>query len=424
MNLIVAQQVALNNALVTPENRVNIGICNMRIDPTKSPKEPTYQVVLDALALTTFYPPFLIPAEVSEIYMHQFWHTITKIKNPSSYKFKLDNKKCTIDVEELGYTGDIDYVTKVYTDHMHQPWKTFAAVINRCLSRKTIGLDKIRLSRAQIMWGMYYNQNVNFVELLWEDFMLQIDNKDSKKQEKMYYPRFTKAIIQHFISKDKSISMRNKLFMHTVQNDDSILRSLRFVSKSEEYQLYRALIPAEMTNRKMRNSTAYMTYLSFTTRVATPTKARKFKKPASPSMKKTIVDVEEPVEKPSNKSAARRQSAGVQIRDTPAALLEEAQLKKAIKRSKRETNIHQAGGSSEGVSLEPEVPDEQRGKSSDTSKGTTFIPGVLDVSKADCSKSEYESWGDSDDDNDDDQQSDDEQNVSDNPRTSDDEEET
>ncbi|GKB00261.1 hypothetical protein Tco_0828254, partial [Tanacetum coccineum] len=108
-----------------------------------------------------------------------------------------------------------------------------------------------------------------------------------------------------------------------------------------------------------------------------------------------------------------------------AALLEEAQLKKAINRSKRETNIHHAGGSSEGAGLELEVPDEQKGKSSDTSEGIGLIPGVPDVSKADFFVSEYESWGDSDNDNDDDdQQSDDEQNVSDNPRTSDDEEET
>nr|GEU54974.1 uncharacterized mitochondrial protein AtMg00810-like [Tanacetum cinerariifolium] len=45
------------------------------------------------------YPAFLIRAEVSEIYMHQFWHTVTKIKNSSSYKFKLDKKQFIIDVE-------------------------------------------------------------------------------------------------------------------------------------------------------------------------------------------------------------------------------------------------------------------------------------------------------------------------------------
>nr|GEW07370.1 retrovirus-related Pol polyprotein from transposon TNT 1-94 [Tanacetum cinerariifolium] len=186
-----------------------------------------------------------------------------------------------------------------------------------------------------------------------------------------------------------------------------------------------------MTNGKMLNSTAYKTYLAFVIGATTPKKVRKFKKHASPSKKKTLVVSKEPTEKP----AARRQSAGVQIRDTPGvsvskkkaptkterrkriellsetAILEEAQMKKFIKRSKREIDIHQAGGLSEGAGLELEVPDEQKGKSIDTSKGTGLIPWVLDVSKANSSESEYESWGDSDDDNDDDdRQSDDEQN--------------
>ncbi|GJV72931.1 hypothetical protein Tco_1492926 [Tanacetum coccineum] len=78
--------------------------------------------------------------------------------------------------------------------------------------------------------------------------------------------------------------------------------------------------------------------------------------------------------------------------------------KQAIKRSKRETNIHQAGGSSEGVDLESEVLDEPKGKSINTSERTGLKSGVLDVSKADSSESDYESWGDSDDDNDDDDQ--------------------
>ncbi|GJT42321.1 hypothetical protein Tco_0951036 [Tanacetum coccineum] len=111
---------------------------------------------------------------------------------------------------------------------------------------------------------------------------------------------------------------------------------------------------------------------------------------ASPLKKKTLVAVEEPAEKPSKKPATRRQSVGVQIRDTPvvsvskkkapskaernkgmellseAVLVEEAQLKKAIKQSKRKTTIHQAGGSSEGAYIESEVPDEPKGKSIDT----------------------------------------------------------
>ncbi|GJX84589.1 hypothetical protein Tco_0335363 [Tanacetum coccineum] len=283
--------------------------------------------------------------------MHQFWHTITKIKNSSSYKFKLDKKKFTIDVEVfcdilqicLRLPNQEFDAPPLNEEIMHQPWRTFETIINRCLSGKTSGLNRIRLSRAQILQGMYYNKNVDFVELLWEDFVFQIDNKDVKKQEKMYYPIFTKAII-HFISKDKSISMRNRFFIHSVR-DDSILGSLRFVSKSDEYQVYGALLPGGMTNQKMRDSPAYKTYLAFATGA------------------KAIVVVEEPTEKPVKKPTARRQSTGVQIRDTPgvsvskkkasakaerskgiellskAASLEEAQLKNAIKRSKQETTF-------------------------------------------------------------------------------------
>ncbi|GJV23657.1 hypothetical protein Tco_1376352 [Tanacetum coccineum] len=61
-------------------------------------KEPTYQVVLDALALTTCYPAFVITAEVPVIYMHQFWATVNK--NNSSYQFKINNKRFSMNVEE------------------------------------------------------------------------------------------------------------------------------------------------------------------------------------------------------------------------------------------------------------------------------------------------------------------------------------
>ncbi|GJT50551.1 hypothetical protein Tco_0976708 [Tanacetum coccineum] len=80
--------------------------------------------------------------------------------------------------------------------------------------------------------------------------------------------------------------------------DDSILGSLRFVSKSKEYQDVCSILHAEMTNLKMRKSHAYKTYLAYATGAIPPKKARKFKKPASLSKKKTLVAVEEPAKKP------------------------------------------------------------------------------------------------------------------------------
>ncbi|GJR90265.1 hypothetical protein Tco_0214276 [Tanacetum coccineum] len=67
--------------------------------------------------------------------------------------------------KELSHTREINSIINV-VDQMHQPWRNFATLINRSLSGKTFGLDKIRLSRAQILWGMYYKKNVDYVELL------------------------------------------------------------------------------------------------------------------------------------------------------------------------------------------------------------------------------------------------------------------
>ncbi|GJX63039.1 hypothetical protein Tco_0295939 [Tanacetum coccineum] len=264
MNPSVAEQIALDNTLVAPEARLTIGKCNKIIAFIKPQRESTYQVTLDALKLSPCYPIFLITAEVPEIYMHQFWNSVNKVQGSSSYRFKLDNKRFRVNVEvfrdilqicpkipnqpfdippstdeeimsfiyELGYTGNIETLPELVVDHMHQPWRTFAAVINRCISGKTTRLDKLRLSRAQILWGMYHCMNLDFVKLLWEDFAFQIDNHFSK--ETMSYPRFTKIIINHFISQNKSISMRNRINLHTVR-DDSLLGTLEYVSKTKEH---------------------------------------------------------------------------------------------------------------------------------------------------------------------------------------------
>ncbi|GJV97431.1 hypothetical protein Tco_1549008 [Tanacetum coccineum] len=216
-----AQQVALDNALVPLEKRVKIGKRNMRINPAKTQKEPTYQVVLDALALTTCYPAFLI---IADIY--------PRLLNQEFDELPLDEEIVSV-IKELGKKGDIKSITEVVVDHMYQPWRSFASIINKCLSGKITDLDKLRLLRAQILWG---------------------------------------------------------------------------------------------------------TYLAFATGATSPKKARKFKKPASPSMKRTLVTVEEEEPEPAKKvkkaPAKAPRSKGINLL-SKAALLEEAQLKRLSKEANR-----------------------------------------------------------------------------------------
>ncbi|GJV79095.1 hypothetical protein Tco_1514965 [Tanacetum coccineum] len=130
MNTTQAQQKALDDALVAPADRLEFGKCNMRLKTDIKPKEATFQVVLDALALTPFYQAFLITVEFEDLPLE---HDILSF------------------IRDLGHTRDITYLTDVNVDYLHQPWRAFATVINKCLSGKETGMDKIRLSRAQIL---------------------------------------------------------------------------------------------------------------------------------------------------------------------------------------------------------------------------------------------------------------------------------
>ncbi|GKD21549.1 hypothetical protein Tco_1223252 [Tanacetum coccineum] len=195
MDTTKAQQKALDDALVAPENRLMIRKCNQRLSSTLKSNEPTIQVALDALKLTPFYNAFEVSADVPEIYMQEFWATVTK--HHYSLRFKLNGKTHSVNVDnfkdmlkirpklpcqkfeeplfeeeilhlirDLRHTSDIKVLSDVNINHMHQPWRSLAAIINKCLSRKTTGLERLRLSRAQLLWSMYYNKHIDYVYLL------------------------------------------------------------------------------------------------------------------------------------------------------------------------------------------------------------------------------------------------------------------
>ncbi|GKA72453.1 hypothetical protein Tco_0778669 [Tanacetum coccineum] len=69
----------------------------------------------------------------------------------------------------------------MFVDHIHQPWRTLAAIINKCFSGKSASNDRLRKSRIDILWGMFYRENIDYSELIWEDFAFQINNRQRKK---------------------------------------------------------------------------------------------------------------------------------------------------------------------------------------------------------------------------------------------------
>nr|GFD39478.1 hypothetical protein [Tanacetum cinerariifolium] len=80
------------------------------------------------------------------------------------------------------------------------------------------------------------------------------------------------------MSKDMSIPRRNKINWHYVR-DDNIFSTIKVVSRHQDTQKYGAILPTELTNEDIRNTTTYKEYYAYATGVAAPkTKASSRKK--------------------------------------------------------------------------------------------------------------------------------------------------
>nr|GEU39102.1 hypothetical protein [Tanacetum cinerariifolium] len=226
---------------------------------------------------------------------------------------------------------------------------------------------------------MYYKKNVDFAYLLWEDFVYQVEHKDAKKTNEIYYPRFTKVIIHYFMTKDPSILRRNKVNWHYVR-DDQMFTMIKLVSRHQNTQQFGVMFPVELTNEDIRNSEAYKEYYAIASRAAplkTKASVRKTKSSFNtiitpPSAAGTRLLTSAKGKQPAKASKAKGLTVLSEV-----AMTEAEHMKLATKKSLQQTHISQACGSG-------------------ANEGTGIIPGDDDDDQDD----------DDQDDNDDDQDTD------------------
>ncbi|GJX62036.1 hypothetical protein Tco_0294936 [Tanacetum coccineum] len=126
MSSITAQQTKLDLELVPKENRLDIRKCNGRIPRGLTPREPTFQVVLDAIALTPCYPSFVITVDVPEVDIFQISPRV-----PAKDFDAIPSEEDTVSfLRELSHTREINSLNDVAVDQMHQPRRTFDDLIN------------------------------------------------------------------------------------------------------------------------------------------------------------------------------------------------------------------------------------------------------------------------------------------------------
>nr|GFA07984.1 reverse transcriptase domain-containing protein [Tanacetum cinerariifolium] len=173
MDMTIDQQVALDEALVPHASRLRIRKNNFRLRSDITSKESTLQVVYFVLILIPFYKAFLVTADVPEIYVQEFWATV--IVHHHSIRFKMNNKKRIVNLVER-------------------------------LRRSLMSTSTSYINHGDHVLQLSTSASVGKVQ----DFVYQVEHKDTKKSNEMYYPRFTKVIINFFMTKDPSIPRRNK----------------------------------------------------------------------------------------------------------------------------------------------------------------------------------------------------------------------
>ncbi|GKD22134.1 hypothetical protein Tco_1223837 [Tanacetum coccineum] len=191
----------------------------------------------------------------------------------------------------------------------------------------------------------------------------------------MYYPCFTKVLVNFFMTKDQSIPRQNNVNWHYAR-DDYMFTTIKVVSRHEDTHLYGAILPNELTNEDIRNSESYKQYYVIALGAEpSKTKARVKKKQVRSDKRKTPPTVKGKRLKTSAKAAKpakKKQPAktskakGLTVL-SDVALTEAEQMKLATKRSMIQThNSHASGsGADEGTGSIPGVPDVPTYKSDD-----------------------------------------------------------
>ncbi|GKD45440.1 hypothetical protein Tco_1270085 [Tanacetum coccineum] len=209
----------------------------------------------------------------------------------------------------------------------------------------------------------------------------------------MHYPRFTKAIINHFLIQEKTLSWRNKIGMHT-SKDDYLINSLRFVSAKESTQIYGAILPECLTSLVMKESKAYKTYLGYATDEEPVQKGKRVKRSAKKStttpaagivIRKAHVETKSKRKEKEKVDVAR--GKGIELL-SEVALTEEAQIKEVRKKSSRDFHKTHPSGSGMVARIPPRV---DKITHTITSEGTSDEPGVPDMTEDDSTEIESES---------------------------------
>ncbi|GJT58512.1 hypothetical protein Tco_1002045 [Tanacetum coccineum] len=258
------QAFARDEKWVPFDERDKINSTNIRLETTVPQKEETFQLVIDIIKNST---------TILNIYPRVEGKDFTDVSDDeTALTFLLD----------LGYKGPLNRHTNIFVDHMHQPWRTLAAIINKCLSGKTASNDTLRIPGLTYCGGCLTEKMSIILNL------------------------FGKTLLTKLITGKK----RDQGHFYKIK-DDGIVSRLKFFRIGEDYQEYGHPIPDVMLTDAIKHSESYKMFIKYSTNQIPPKKSigkgSKGKKTTKESQETVDVSEEyEPEPKPAKKKTARR----------------------------------------------------------------------------------------------------------------------
>ena len=172
-------------------------------------------------------------AEVPEIYVQQFWHTLeyVKVNRPgaSHFRGRIDNRvvrlsfslfRCILSlpegntiqnpfpnieptprfastledselcvaVRQLGYTREFPFLGRFKRMYLANIWYTLFSILNRCLSSRSKGIDQCSSNFLYLFISCATNRHVDYSLILWKELKDVVGDKSKPSKDRVFLP--------------------------------------------------------------------------------------------------------------------------------------------------------------------------------------------------------------------------------------------
>ncbi|GJU81997.1 hypothetical protein Tco_1284362 [Tanacetum coccineum] len=223
---------------------------------------------------------FTASTSVPAIYIQQFWNTLTYVEKAGTYRFQLDEDWFTLDANLLREALEITPIDQTHpfvTPLLGDAIMDFVKELGYPHVSKTSRHDRPRYPVLQMLWGIITSTNVDFAELMWEEFVQAIQTFLTDKADLGSPTKKGRKGKPH--SPERSTSL-----FHLAE-EDLRLGNLKFVPKGKAYEVFGMPIPNELISNNIKNAPYYNAYLEMVTKHDQKVAAEKEGKKKSTSTK-------------------------------------------------------------------------------------------------------------------------------------------